>query len=132
MIQNPAISSFASVNGPSTTVRLLPEYLMRAPFELGLRPDASSSTPAFTSSSLYFAISARTFSSGIAPASDSRLAFTIIMNRMSVSFIGNEQPVRPSVYTSNGIVPDRQSPDRARYNGMIVHLVDGTYELFRH
>ena len=47
MIQNPATSSFDSANGPSTTVRLLPEYLMRAPFELGLRPDSRRAYPGF-------------------------------------------------------------------------------------
>ena len=50
---------------------LAARYLMRAPFELGLRPDPSSITPAFTSSSLYFAISASIFSLGITPASES-------------------------------------------------------------
>src|ERR1700682_2965138 len=33
--QKPAISSLVSANGPSTTVRLLPPNLTRAPFELG-------------------------------------------------------------------------------------------------
>jgi len=32
--QNPAINSFVSANGPSITVRLLPENLTRAPLEL--------------------------------------------------------------------------------------------------
>ena len=32
--QKPATSSFVSVNGPSTTVRLLPENRTRTPFEL--------------------------------------------------------------------------------------------------
>src|SRR5688572_6775873 len=41
----------------------------------------SSSTPAFTSSSLYFAMASRVFSSGITPASVSLLALIIIMNR---------------------------------------------------
>src|SRR6185436_5734363 len=31
--QKPAITSFVSVNGPSTTVRLFPENLTRAPFD---------------------------------------------------------------------------------------------------
>src|SRR5689334_20655500 len=34
-IQKPATNSFVSVNGPSVTVRLLPENFTRAPFELG-------------------------------------------------------------------------------------------------
>src|SRR5712664_1593247 len=33
-IQKPAISSFVSAKGPSITVRLAPENLTRAPFEL--------------------------------------------------------------------------------------------------
>src|SRR6266436_10239747 len=79
------MSSFPSVKGPSTTVRLLPEYLTRQPFELGFKPDASSSTPAFCSSSWYFCISEMSFSEGITPASLSFVALTIIMNRMLFS-----------------------------------------------
>jgi hypothetical protein len=45
------MSSLASVKGPSITLRFSPEYLMRQPFELGWSPEASSSTPAFCSSS---------------------------------------------------------------------------------
>src|SRR6266568_7654936 len=52
--QKPAISSFVSANGPSITVRLLPENRTRAPFELACSPSAASSTPAFASSSLNF------------------------------------------------------------------------------
>jgi hypothetical protein len=49
----PAISSFASVNGPSMTpVRLPFEYVTRQPDLLGCRPMPSSSTPAFDSSSM--------------------------------------------------------------------------------
>ena len=62
--QKPAISSFVSANGPSITVRFVPENLTRAPFELGCSPSPASITPAFTSSSLNFPISARSFSSG--------------------------------------------------------------------
>ena len=36
--QKPAISSFDSANGPSTTVRLSPENRTRTPFELGCSP----------------------------------------------------------------------------------------------
>src|SRR5439155_23965193 len=57
------------------------------PFELACSPEASSSTPAFCSSSWYFAISVRIFSCGMTPASESFVAFTIIMNRIvRVSF----------------------------------------------
>jgi len=45
------VGEFFSVKGPSITVHLPPEYLTRQPFELGCRPLASSSTPAFTSCS---------------------------------------------------------------------------------
>src|SRR6266849_2699250 len=79
------MSSFASVKGPSTTVRLLPEYLTRQPFELGFKPDASSSTPAFCSSSWYFCISDISLSEGMTPASESFVALTIIMNRIVFS-----------------------------------------------
>src|SRR5215831_16114356 len=57
-IQNPAISSLSSGNGPSMTVRLPAENLTRVPFELGCRPSPASNTPAFVSSSLYFIIAA--------------------------------------------------------------------------
>src|SRR3989442_171342 len=79
------MSSFASVKGPSTTVRFAPAYFTRHPFELACRPEASSRTPACCSSSWYFAISVRIFSCGMTPASDSLVAFTTIMNRMILS-----------------------------------------------
>src|SRR5262249_54235187 len=83
--QKPAISSFVSAKGPSMTVRLAPENLTRAPFELGWSPSPASITPAFTSSSLNFPIAASSFSSGITPASESLVALTIAMNRIVVS-----------------------------------------------
>jgi hypothetical protein len=43
-IQNPAINSLSSGNGPSVTVSLPRENLMRVPFELGCRPSPASST----------------------------------------------------------------------------------------
>src|SRR5213079_3440584 len=58
---------------------------MRHPFDVAWSPEASSSTPAFCSSSWYFAISPRIFSCGITPASESFVAFTTIMNRMVLS-----------------------------------------------
>src|SRR5256885_19200 len=79
------MSSFASAKGPSIPVRFAPEYLTRQPFELGFNPEASSSTPAFCSSSWYFCISDISFSEGITPASESFVALTIIMNRMLFS-----------------------------------------------
>src|SRR5216684_5149288 len=80
--QKPAISSLVSVKGPSTTVRFSPENRTRLPFELAWSPSAASSTPAFTSSSLNFPMSARSFCLGITPASESLLALTITMNRI--------------------------------------------------
>jgi hypothetical protein len=50
--QNPAISSFVSANGPSTTLRSEPLKRTRAPFELGWSPSPASRMPAFASSSL--------------------------------------------------------------------------------
>ena len=66
-------------------VRFPPEYLMRQPFEVGWSPEPSSSTPALASSSWYWPISAISESSGITPASESLVAFTMIMNRIAVS-----------------------------------------------
>src|SRR3989449_1059288 len=81
------ISSFVSANGPSITVRLLPENLTRAPLELACSPSPASITPAFSSSMLNFPISVRIFSSGRTPASESLLALTSTMNRIAVSFL---------------------------------------------
>src|SRR5262249_42713187 len=67
------------------TVRLAPENLTRAPFELGWSPSAASSTPSFASSSLYRTMSQMSFSSGGIPASESFVALRIAMNRMSLS-----------------------------------------------
>src|SRR5437867_4368034 len=62
---------------------------MRQPFELGWSPEASSRTPALCSSSWYLAISAKTGSQagpiGMASASESFVAFTMIMKRMVLS-----------------------------------------------
>src|SRR6185437_3269428 len=83
MSQNPATSSLVSANGPSITVRFAPENFTRAPLELGCSPSAASSTPAFTSSSLYLPIAASSSWLGITPASLSALALTITMNRIA-------------------------------------------------
>src|SRR5262249_50865526 len=85
--QYPAISSLVSANGPSTTIRLSPENRTRAPCELAFRPVRSTSTPALASSSLYFPIAASISSLGMLPASDSLLAFTIIMNRIAALLV---------------------------------------------
>jgi hypothetical protein len=70
------------VNGPSVIVRFFPEYSMRAPFDVGCKPDRSSSTPAFASSSLYLPIVASISSSGMAPPSVTSFPLTNNMNRM--------------------------------------------------
>src|SRR5207253_2267151 len=59
-----------------------PENLMRKPLELDWSPARSRSTPAFINSSLYLPIAERSSSLGMMPASESLLAFTIIMNLM--------------------------------------------------
>src|SRR6516162_4389938 len=84
-IQNPAISSLSSVNGPSMTVRLPAEKLMRVPFELGCRPSPASNTPAFVSFSLYFIIAAISSVLGATPASVFLSALSRIMNRIARS-----------------------------------------------
>src|SRR5205823_6599961 len=83
--QKPAMSSLVSAKGPSMTVRLLPEKRTRAPLLLGCRPSPASMMPALTSSSLNLPIAASNSWLGILPASESLLAFTMIMNRMLVS-----------------------------------------------
>src|SRR6516165_2031817 len=99
-IQNPAISSLSSGNGPSMTVRLPAENLTRVPFELGCRPSPASNTPAFVSSSLYFIIAAISSVLGGTPASVFSSALSRIMNRIARS------------------VPDaRQSPSTSRRSG---------------
>src|SRR6202046_4771012 len=81
--QKPATSSLASVKGPSTTVRDLPENLTRAPLELGWRPSMASTTPALMSSLLNLPISAMSSGAGRAPSfSDSGVALTMTMNRI--------------------------------------------------
>src|SRR5438094_1117703 len=79
-IQKPAIRSLDSWNGPFVTVCVPPANLTRAPFEVGWRPSPASMIPALASSSLYFPISVRSFSSGIRPASEFLSALTRIMN----------------------------------------------------
>ena len=81
--QNPATSSFVSLNGPSITVFFPLENRTRAPFELGCSPSPASITPAFTSSSLNLFISVRIFSLGSTPASVSLSALTSTMNRIA-------------------------------------------------
>src|SRR5262245_13080576 len=85
--QKPAISSLASVNGPSMTVRWLPEKRTRLPFDEGCTPSPASITPALTSCSLYFPIASRILRSGMTPASESLFAFTITITRMDLLLV---------------------------------------------
>src|SRR5262249_6809855 len=69
----------------STTVRFEPENRTLAPLELGWSPSPASITPAFTSSSLYFPISASISVLGSSPDSEALLARTIAINRIAAS-----------------------------------------------
>src|ERR1041384_4203073 len=66
-IQKPAISSLVSANGPSITVRLLPENLTRAPLEVGCSPSPATNTPALANYSLNLPISVRSSRLGMTP-----------------------------------------------------------------
>src|SRR5688500_4403165 len=81
----PAMSSFASANGPSITVGLPLEKRTRAPLSVGLSPSPPVITPAFTISSLNFIIAVTRAWVGITLASVSASAFLMIMNRMNPS-----------------------------------------------
>src|SRR6267154_2318750 len=112
------MSSFASAKGPSITARFAPTYLTRQPLELGWSPEASSSTPAFCSSSWYFAMSAMSFSEGIAPASESFVALTIIMNRIVISPCGREPGLRTvSAGWKTSLQSTTNGPLRNRHGG---------------
>jgi hypothetical protein len=85
MTVNPAISSLASVNGPSITVELPSEKETRAPGELACSSSPERIMPASTGSSLYFPMAASSSSLGRAPRSVSSSALRMIMNRTVVS-----------------------------------------------
>src|SRR3979411_2966768 len=82
MRQKPETRSPVRVNGPRLTLGSFPEYLMRAPFDVGCRPSPASMTPAFTISSLNLPIAVSNSVLGITPASLFLSAFTITMNRI--------------------------------------------------
>jgi hypothetical protein len=71
------------VKGPSTTLRFVPENRTRLPFELGFSPSPANITPAFTRSSLNFPIAASNSFRGMTPDSESFVALTITMHRIS-------------------------------------------------
>src|SRR4051794_2737713 len=75
----PPISSLASANGPSVTVRLPSSTFTRAPSELRCPPSANSSTPAFESSSTTLPTPSATCGGGNFPASLSASALLMIM-----------------------------------------------------
>jgi hypothetical protein len=74
--------SLVTANGPWLTPGCFPEYLIRAPFDVGCRPSPASMTPAFTISSLNLPIAVSISVLGITPASLFSSAFTITMNRI--------------------------------------------------
>jgi hypothetical protein len=83
--QYPATSSLVSANGPSMTVRLGPESRTRLPFRGRVESLAGDHDPGldqFPRCSL--PISASIFSSGMTPASDAFVAFTITITRIVV------------------------------------------------
>src|SRR5919108_4600662 len=59
--------------------------MIRLPLDVGCRPSPANITPAFTSSSLNFPISASSLVVGSLPASESLVALTITMNRIVAS-----------------------------------------------
>ena len=70
---NPAISSFDSVNGPSTIDRFPSRAITRAPAALGVSPSAASRTPARCMSSLNLVIASMISSLGWPSAGGSPL-----------------------------------------------------------
>ncbi len=104
------MSSLVSANGPSTTVRLAPENFTRAPAEDGFRPSPARMTPALTSSSLNLPMSASSFASGIAPASDSLLALTMTITRMSILRLSKGRDAAAPVSTTDGMAAFRHAP----------------------
>src|ERR1700687_516952 len=82
MSQKPATRSPVPANGPWLTLVSFPEYLIRAPFEVGCRPSPASRMPALTISSLNLPIAVSISVLGITPASVFSSPFTITMNRI--------------------------------------------------
>src|ERR1700709_1981957 len=74
--------SGVTAKGPLLTLGALPLYLIRAPFEVGVRPSPATMTPALTISSLNLPIAVSSSVLGITPASLSLFALTITMNRI--------------------------------------------------
>src|SRR5215470_1649627 len=121
------MSSFDSVKGPSMTLRFEPRYLIRQPFEVGCKPVASRRTPAFASSSWYAAIASNISHLGMAPASVSFVALTMIMNRMFflLLVLGSESPV------GSALLPVF-STDATNRGGQIRHLCKLFLSSLRH
>src|SRR6185437_14877087 len=115
----PATSSLVSAYGPSITVRCLPSKRTRAPLELGCRPSPISITPASTSFSLNLPISASSLASGMPPASDSSLAFTITNTRMTCLRCSGNRPVSIQRRTTQGGIDIRNFLDRHQGGGDI-------------
>src|SRR4029077_8668169 len=82
-IENPAMSSVVSANGPAVTVRFEPENRTRAPQELGVSPPATSMIPALINSLLNLSMASNISMGGISPASDAFVALPMIMTLMT-------------------------------------------------
>jgi hypothetical protein len=124
-IQKPAISSFASANGPSTTVRVLPLKYPRAPFELAWSPSPATITPAAASSSLYFCIAVSSSTLGILPASLSAFAFKRIMTRIVVSFWGAGPPAPVGIWRNVDRLGGESTPGDCRGNLLFAAVDSG-------
>src|SRR5215467_278936 len=109
MSQNPAITSLASVNGPSVTIFFPPVTRIRNPLDVAWSPSAERSTPAFFISSLYSLIAvtisllgaAANFSNGSGGAGSSIMNRTIVSPLESDLGAGSEISVQPSIITTN-------------------------------
>src|SRR6202171_5034546 len=85
--------ALVTANGPWLTLGCFPEYLIRAPFDVGCRPSPASMTPAFTISSLNLPMAVSNSVLGMTPASLFLSAFTITMNRIvTLHLISVRQP----------------------------------------
>src|SRR5713226_5997630 len=101
--------SLVTANGPWLTLGCFPEYLIRAPFEVGCRPSPASITPAFTISSLNLPIAVSNSVLGITPASLFLSAFTITMNCIvTLHFSIQEAGCEPAlIHKTNGVLRHR-------------------------
>src|SRR6266478_9349132 len=111
--QKPATRSSVRLKGPRLTTLCPPEYLTRAPREVGCRPSPASMMPALTISSLNLPIAVSNSVLGITPASLSLLAFTITINRI----VNLRLKFRRRSYKTNGVLRHRHH--QRNYSGGI-------------